>query len=85
MTVLAIIGMRMFLFCFASIRERVRPDVPTHDDMKNDFKDVWKNDQWVRILLLTLCNVCPGFIRIGDHVLRHLGDGTKHPFRYAFY
>lgn len=23
-----------------------------------------KNDQWVRILLLTLCNVCPGFIRM---------------------
>ncbi|MFO4793108.1 MFS transporter [Salmonella enterica subsp. enterica serovar Typhimurium] len=64
MTVLAIIGMGMFLFCFASVRERVRPAVPTHDDMKNDFKDVWKNDQWVRILLLTLCNVCPGFIRM---------------------
>ncbi|TNG04181.1 amino acid permease [Salmonella enterica subsp. enterica serovar Heidelberg] len=62
--VLAIIGMGMFLFCFASVRERVRPAVPTHDDMKNDFKDVWKNDQWVRILLLTLCNVCPGFIRM---------------------
>ncbi|MBF3368289.1 MFS transporter, partial [Leptospira interrogans serovar Pomona] len=46
------------------VRERVRPAVPTHDDMKNDFKDVWKNDQWVRILLLTLCNVCPGFIRM---------------------
>jgi len=38
--------------------------VPTHDDMKKDMKDVWKNDQWVRILLLTLCNVCPGFIRM---------------------
>lgn len=25
---------------------------------------MWKNDQWVRILLLTLCNVCPGFIRM---------------------
>jgi GPH family glycoside/pentoside/hexuronide:cation symporter len=25
---------------------------------------VWKNDQWVRILLLTFCNVCPGFIRM---------------------
>ena len=32
--------------------------------LKKDMKDVWKNDQWVRILLLTLCNVCPGFIRM---------------------
>ena len=54
----------MFLFCFATVRERVRPAVQTHDELKNDLKDVWKNDQWVRILLLTLCNVCPGFIRM---------------------
>jgi len=64
MTVLALIGTCMFLFCFATVRERIRPAVPSHDDMKKDMKDVWKNDQWVRILLLTLCNVCPGFIRM---------------------
>ncbi|EPC5399831.1 MFS transporter [Enterobacter hormaechei] len=64
MTVLALIGTCMFLFCFATVRERVRPAVQTHDELKNDLKDVWKNDQWVRILLLTLCNVCPGFIRM---------------------
>ncbi len=76
MTVLAIIGMCMFLFCFATVRERIRPAVQTHDDMKNDFKDVWKNDQWVRILLLTLCNVCPGiYPHGGNHVLCHPGNG----------
>ena len=64
MTVLALIGTCMFLFCFATVRERVRPAVQTNDELKNDLKDVWKNDQWVRILLLTLCNVCPGFIRM---------------------
>ena len=64
MTVLAIIGMCMFLFCFATVRERVKPAVQTNDELKKDLKDVWKNDQWVRILLLTLCNVCPGFIRM---------------------
>lgn len=64
MLVLAFIGMCMFLFCFASVRERVRPAVQTNDELKRDLKDVWKNDQWVRILLLTLSNVCPGFIRM---------------------
>ncbi|MBF3313998.1 MFS transporter, partial [Leptospira borgpetersenii serovar Hardjo-bovis] len=48
----------------ATVRERIRPAVPTNDDLKADLKDVWKNDQWVRILLLTICNVCPGFIRM---------------------
>ncbi|MCT4705195.1 MFS transporter [Enterobacteriaceae bacterium H16N7] len=64
MSVLAVIGMCMFLYCFATVRERIRPAVPSNDDLKADLKDVWKNDQWVRILLLTLCNVCPGFIRM---------------------
>ncbi|KAB1475662.1 MFS transporter [Cronobacter sakazakii] len=64
MTILALIGMCMFLFSFATVRERIRPAVPTNDDLKADLKDVWKNDQWVRILLLTICNVCPGFIRM---------------------
>jgi len=64
MSVLALIGLAMFLFCFANVRERIRPAVPTHDDLKKDLRDIWKNDQWVRILLLTFCNVCPGFIRM---------------------
>ncbi|SUW65301.1 Inner membrane symporter yicJ [Buttiauxella agrestis] len=64
MGILAVLGMCMFLFCFSTVRERVRPAVPSNDDLKADLKDVWKNDQWVRILLLTLCNVCPGFIRM---------------------
>jgi len=64
MGVLALVGMCMFLFSFATVRERIRPAVPSKDAMKADMKDIWKNDQWVRILLLTLCNVCPGFIRM---------------------
>lgn len=64
MAVLAVLAMGMYLFCFATVRERIRPAVPTNNDLKSDLKDIWKNDQWVRILLLTLCNVCPGFIRM---------------------
>ncbi|MFU9137308.1 glycoside-pentoside-hexuronide (GPH):cation symporter [Erwinia tasmaniensis] len=64
MSVLALIGLCMFLFCFATVRERIRPAVPSNDDLRADLRDVWKNDQWVRILLLTFCNVCPGFIRM---------------------
>lgn len=64
MGVMALIGLFMFLFCFATVRERIHPAVPSNDALKGDLKDVWKNDQWVRILLLTFCNVCPGFIRM---------------------
>lgn len=80
MTVLAFIGMCMFLFCFASVRERVRPAVSSRDALKADLRDVWKNDQWVRILLLTLCNVCPGFIRMAAtmyYVTWVMGQSTQ--------
>lgn len=80
MTVLAFIGMCMFLFCFASVRERVRPAVSSRDALKADLRDVWKNDQWVHILLLTLCNVCPGFIRMAAtmyYVTWVMGQSTQ--------
>lgn len=64
MGVMAVIALFMFLFCFATVKERIKPAVPSNDALKADLRDVWKNDQWVRILLLTLCNVCPGFIRM---------------------
>lgn len=64
MAVLSLLGMGMFLYCFATVRERIQPAVQTRDAFKADLRDVWKNDQWVRILQLTLCNVCPGFIRM---------------------
>lgn len=38
MTVLAFIGMCMFLFCFATVRERIRPAVQTNDELKKDLK-----------------------------------------------
>ncbi|MCW8114414.1 MFS transporter, partial [Yersinia intermedia] len=64
MGVLATVAFFMFLFCFSAVKERIKPAIPTNDALKADLRDVWKNDQWVRILLLTFCNVCPGFIRM---------------------
>ncbi|MCT4700951.1 MFS transporter [Enterobacteriaceae bacterium H20N1] len=64
MGVMAIIALFMFLFCFSTVKERIKPAVPSKHALKSDLRDIWKNDQWVRILLLTFCNVCPGFIRM---------------------
>ena len=85
MSVLALIGLAMFLFCFATVRERIRPAVPSNDDLKKDLRDVWKNDQWVRILLLTFCNVCPGFIRMAAtmyYVTWVMGQSTHFATRF---
>ncbi|CAK9886009.1 MAG: Inner membrane symporter YicJ [Candidatus Erwinia impunctatus] len=80
MSVLAVIGLLMFLFCFATVRERIQPVAPVKADLKADLRDVWKNDQWVRILILTFFNVCPGFIRMAAtmyYVIWVMGQSTK--------
>ncbi len=64
MGVMAVIALLMFIFCFSYVKERIQPAIPSKQALRADLKDVWKNDQWVRILLLTFCNVCPGFIRM---------------------
>ena len=64
MAVMAIIALFMFLFCFAYVKERIEPAIPSKHALKSDLRDIWKNDQWVRLLLLTFFNVCPGFIRM---------------------
>ena len=64
MVVLSLIGMCLFFFCFFNVKERIHAAVPSHDAWRKDLRDVWKNDQWIRMLALTLCNVCPGFIRM---------------------
>ncbi|HGF7527735.1 TPA: glycoside-pentoside-hexuronide (GPH):cation symporter [Vibrio cholerae] len=52
----------MFLFCFSSIKERV-VSVKKNESLKNDFKDIIKNDQWLLMITLTFLNVFPAFIR----------------------
>jgi len=86
MTVLAFIGMCMFLFCFATVRERIRPAVPSHDDMKKDMKDVWKNDSvGTHSAAYPVQRLSGLYPYGGNYVLRHLGNGAKYPFRHHFH
>ncbi len=52
----------MFLFCFSSIKERVR-SVKASDALMRDLKDIIKNDQWLLMISITFLNVFPAFIR----------------------
>jgi len=52
----------MFLFCFASIKERV-VSIKSDDSLMKDLKDIAKNDQWLLMITITFLNVFPAFIR----------------------
>ena len=63
--ILTILGFILFLMCFLFTKERVKPIVENKDPFITNLKDCLRNDQWLRLLLLTFVNVLPGFIRMG--------------------
>ena len=52
----------MFLFCFASIKERV-VSMRANETLRKDLKDIIKNDQWILMISITFLNVFPAFLR----------------------
>jgi len=51
MTAMSILGVVLFLLCFAGTKERVAQPVVKNSSFKNELKILWKNDQW-RILCI---------------------------------
>ncbi len=64
MMVLTRVGLMLFLLCFSLVKERVQPIRPGNDGFRQDLRDMLKNDQWRRLILVTFVNVLPGFIRM---------------------
>ncbi len=46
MMVMAVISVVLFLICFSSTKERVKPTNTGYRNFKNDIKQVFQNDQW---------------------------------------
>ena len=51
MTVMSVLGVILFLLCFAGTKERISQPRPKNTSYKEDLKLLWQNDQW-RILSL---------------------------------
>jgi len=49
--VMSVIGVAMFLLCFAGTKERIQTQIEAKRPFKEDFKALWQNDQW-RVLSL---------------------------------
>lgn len=61
MIVMSIMGVIMFLLCFAGTKERIVTPITQNSSFKDDFKSLWKNDQW-RILCLAAVSLLTGQI-----------------------
>lgn len=60
---MSLIGIVMFLVCFAGTKERVFPPKNQKSSLKNDLKSLWKNDQWRILCLAALFVLVGGVLR----------------------
>ncbi|WP_171898035.1 MFS transporter, partial [Salmonella enterica] len=57
-------GVLMLAFCFFTTKKRVEaPATPT--SMREDLRDIWHNDQWPIVDLLTILNILAVCVRGG--------------------
>ncbi len=62
--VLSMVAFMMLAFCFFTTKERVEAP-PTTTSMREDLRDIWQNDQWRIVGLLTIFNILAVCVRGG--------------------
>lgn len=62
--VLAVAAFMMLAFCFFSTKERIQAP-PNTTPMREDLRDIWQNDQWRIVGLLTILNILAVCVRGG--------------------
>ncbi|EMF2189898.1 glycoside-pentoside-hexuronide family transporter [Salmonella enterica] len=62
--VLSVVAFLMLAFCFFTTKERVEAPA-THTSMREDLRDIWHNDQWRIVGLLTILNILAVCVRGG--------------------
>ena len=62
--VLSVVAFLMLAFCFFTTKERVEAP-PSSNSMREDLRDIWQNDQWRIVGLLTILNILAVCVRGG--------------------
>jgi len=62
--VLSVVAFMMLAFCFFTTKERIQAP-PSTTAMREDLRDIWQNDQWRIVGLLTILNILAVCVRGG--------------------
>jgi GPH family glycoside/pentoside/hexuronide:cation symporter len=76
--VLSVVAFLMLTFCFFTTKERIQVP-PSTSSMREDLRDIWQNDQWRIVGLLTILNILAVCVRGGAmmyYVTWILGDAA---------
>ncbi|MCG8557923.1 MAG: MFS transporter [Proteobacteria bacterium] len=76
MTVMAVLSVMLFLVCFGSTRERVKPANVGLRDIQSDLMQVFRNDQWVLLGLAVFVMVTAQTVKgtTGVYYLTYYAD-----------
>ncbi len=66
MAIFAVVSIAMFLFCFATTKERVTPPPQQKHDLKQDLKDLVGNWPWVALLVASIFSTTFIILRSGS-------------------
>jgi len=84
MTVMSVIGMVLFLLCFAGTKERVKPANDTPSPYKTQLKAVWKNDQ-ARVLCMVAVVLLTGMVLRNTLALYYVKYVLQRPESATFF
>jgi len=62
--VLSVVAFLMLAFCFFTTKERIQVP-PSTTSMREDLRDIWRNDQWRIVGVLTILNILAVCVRGG--------------------
>lgn len=77
--VLSVVAFLMLAFCFFTTKERVEAP-PSTTSMREDLRDIWQNDQWRIVGLLTILNILAVCVRGGAMMYYVTDPGTPEVF-----
>lgn len=61
---LSVVAFLMLAFCFFTTKERIQVP-PSTTSMREDLRDIWQNDQWRIVGVLTILNILAVCVRGG--------------------
>src|SRR5476651_577786 len=77
--ILAVVAIVMLAICFATTKERITGEGALQGTMREDLRDIWHNDQWRIVGILTILNILAVSVRGGAmmyYVTYILGNPT---------
>ncbi|MEA9389576.1 glycoside-pentoside-hexuronide family transporter [Acerihabitans sp. TG2] len=82
--ILSVVAIVMLATCFATTKERITGEGAPQGTMREDLRDIWHNDQWRIVGILTILNILAVSVR-GGAMMYYVTYILGNPLVFAFF